>query len=271
MITDWDAAYNNTDYIPGGADFPGRWTELAASFRDGMISKGKAELDVAYGDGEREAFDLFMPDSEPQGLMMFVHGGYWMRFGKEHFSHLAKGAIDRGWAAVLPSYQLAPAIRIGGITRSIGRAIDTAAGRVGGPLRIAGHSAGGHLVTRMICADSPLHPMTRDRLDRVVSISGVHDLRPLLKTALNETLCLDLAEAEMESPALNEPVDGAQVVCWVGSDERPEFVRQNDLLANIWTGLGAAMSSRHDETRHHFDVIDGLADQNSSLAQALLG
>ena len=28
---------------------------------------------------------------------------------------------------------------------------------------------------------------------------------------------------------------------WVGADERPEFVRQSELLANVWTGLGVDM------------------------------
>ena len=32
-ITDWDDAYANIVHIPGGADFPDRWTRDAAAFR----------------------------------------------------------------------------------------------------------------------------------------------------------------------------------------------------------------------------------------------
>src|SRR5690606_33109001 len=141
------------------------------------------------------------------------------------------------------------------ITRRVAAAISFAAARVAGPLRLAGHSAGGHLVTRMVCANSPLPDEIRSRIGPVVSISGVHDLRPLLRTRMNATLRMDEAEAAAESPALLRPMEGCSVTCWVGSAERPEFLRQNDLLAKIWTGLGADMRRVRAEGRHHFDVI----------------
>ena len=67
-----------------------------------------------------------------------------------------------------------------------------------------------------------------------------------------------------------EPIQAARVTCWVGSDERPEFLRQNDLLANIWTGLGASMSSHHAAARHHFNVVDDLRNAKSEMTKLLL-
>jgi acetyl esterase/lipase len=231
-----------------------------------MTTRGLADLDLAYGASERERIDLFRPEGEPKGLFMFVHGGYWMLFNKATWSHLARGALARGWAVALPSYALAPAARVSRITAEIGQAILFAAARVGGRLRLAGHSAGGHLVTRMLCEDTPLPETLLARLEQVVSISGLHDLRPLLKTKMNETLHLDQAEAAAESAALRRPVAGARVTCWVGAAERPEFIRQADLLANIWTGLGAQTRAVHVSDRHHFDVIEDLVDPDSELA-----
>jgi acetyl esterase/lipase len=51
---------------------------------------------------------------------VFVHGGYWLRFGRGDWSHLAAGPVARGWAVALPSYTLAPAARIAAITAEIG-------------------------------------------------------------------------------------------------------------------------------------------------------
>src|SRR3546814_5563195 len=48
----------------------------------------------------------------PAGLAVFVHGGYWMAFDKSSWSHLAAGAVARGWAVALPSYTLCPEARI---------------------------------------------------------------------------------------------------------------------------------------------------------------
>ena len=49
--------------------------------------------------------------------------------------------------------------------------------------------------------------------------------------------------------------------------QKPEFLRQNDLLANVWFGLGADIVSTHAEGKHHFDVIAELADFDSRLSR----
>lgn len=270
MIEDWDDAYANGAYIEAAADYPAKWTRMAAEFRQLMTARQQAELDIVYGKGERQRLDIFRPEGDIRGLVVFVHGGYWRAFDKSSWSHLAGGAIGRGWAVAVPSYDLAPTVSISEITLQIGVAIEKAASMISGPIRLTGHSAGGHLVTRMICRDSPLARAPRKRIDRVVSISGLHDLRPLLKTKMNDDLRLREAEAVAESAALNQPVKDVELVCWVGADERPEFVRQAELLANIWTGFGIKTSVHRVPAQHHFDVIDGLVDPQSALSEALL-
>ncbi|WP_348981135.1 alpha/beta hydrolase [Azospirillum sp. TSH100] len=269
-ITDWDDAYSNGAHIPGGDAYPARWAEQAAAFRAVLAAAGRAELDLPYGEGERERYDLFRPEGSSKGTVVFVHGGYWMAFDKGRWSHLAAGPLARGWAVAMPSYTLCPDTRIAGITLQMARAVNAIAKAEAGPLRLTGHSAGGHLVSRLVCADAPLPEEVRARVEHVVSISGLHDLRPLLNTGMNVKLGLDEAEAVAESPALLRPQPGIGVTCWVGADERPEFVRQTELLANIWLGLGAATGLRLAEGRHHFDVIDDLADPESALVSVLL-
>ena len=269
-ISDWDDAYANAPNIAGGERWPAAWAAPAREYRERMAEEGQAELDAAYGEAARNRLDLFQPEGEARGLVVFVHGGFWQRLDKSYWSHLAAGAVARGMAVAMPSYTLCPQARITQITREIGQAISFAAARVGGPVFLAGHSAGGHLVTRMICRDSPLAPEVLARVQRTVSISGVHDLRPLLKTRLNDALKLDEAEAETESPALLKPVPRARLICWVGAGERAEFIRQNALLANVWTGLGARTAAVEEPDRHHFNVIDGLADPEHPLTRALL-
>jgi arylformamidase len=123
----------------------------------------------------------------------------------------------------------------------------------------------------MVCRDTPLPQGVQARIAHVLTISGVHDLRPLLRTAINADLRLDPAEAQGESPALQEPLPGTRLTAWVGAGERPEFIRQTELIANIWTGLGAATRTVHDPGRHHFDVIDGLAEPDSPILRGWLG
>ncbi len=169
----------------------------------------------------------------------------------------------------MPSYTLCPDARITAITQEIGAAITAAASEIGGEIRLTGHSAGGHLATRVVARTSPLAPDVAERVTRTVSISGVHDLRPLMRTAMNETLKIDMREALTESPALLEPVADTRLTCWVGEAELPEFRRQNALLANIWKGCGAATTAIEEPGKHHFSVVEGLADPAHPLVQAL--
>ncbi|MEM8811063.1 MAG: alpha/beta hydrolase [Pseudomonadota bacterium] len=270
-IDDWDDAYANAPNIPDGTSWPGRWEAPSAGFREAAVSAGTAELDVAYGDRPRNRLDLFRPNGTPKGLVVFIHGGFWMRFDKSYWSHLAAGAIARGWAVALPSYTLAPEIQVREITREMGAAISSSAERVSGPIVLTGHSAGGHLATRMVCSNTPLPEAVRSRVAHTLSISGVHDLRPLLRTKLNDGLHLDHDEARAESPVLLEPGPNVSLTCWVGAAERSEFVRLNALLANIWKGCGAATTAVEEPDRHHFDVIDGLGEPDSPIVHALLG
>ena len=270
QICDWSDAYANAPNIPGGERWPAAWVQPAQAYRDALQGSGRATLDVPYGERARNRFDLFAPEGRPKGLVVFVHGGFWKALDKSFWSHLARGSVEGGYAVAMPSYTLCPAVRISEITREIAVAVERAAAMVEGPLFLTGHSAGGHLVTRMISATSPLPEYVRARISHTVSISGLHDLRPLIKAAMNTELRIDEAEARVESPALLEPMLNARVTCWVGSAERPEFVRQNALLANIWTGLGAKTGTVEEPGRHHFDVIDGLADPHHQLTRTLL-
>lgn len=270
QIIDWDNAYANGPNIPGGERWPGLWVEPAQQFRQAQVTAGRARLDIPYANGERNCLDLFLPRGTPDGLVVFVHGGFWLRLDKSYWSHLAHGAVSRGYAVAIPSYTLCPANRISGITREIGDAIEKAAGFVEGPIRLIGHSAGGHLATRMVSQTSPLPPHVRERIANTISVSGLHDLRPLMKTAMNNQLNIDEEEARRESPALLHPLPGTRVTCWVGAAERSEFLRQNALLANIWKGLGAETEVVEEPDRHHFNVLDGLLDQNHPLVAKLL-
>ncbi len=264
----WDDAYANGAHIPGAEGYPPRWEAQALAFREAQADRFETH---AYGSGARNKVDVFHPETAPLGLAVFVHGGYWMRFDAGTWSHLAAGASSNGWAVALPSYTLCPDARISDITQEIAAAVTLAAGLVDGPIHLAGHSAGGHLVTRMICDTGPLDAGTAARIEHTLSISGVHDLRPLRRTQMNTNLFIDGPEAAAESPVLLEPREGTHVTCWVGADERPEFVRQNALLANIWTGLGAVTRCIEEPGRHHFDVIEALTDPESAITNAWIG
>lgn len=263
-MPDMDDAYANAKYIPGGEGFPVRWSAAAAAFRAGLGERARPGL--RYSRGENNWFDLFLPPGSPEGVVVFIHGGYWLRFGPRDFSHLAAGALAAGWAVALPAYTLAPAARIGAITREIAEAIAAVAREVrDGPILICGHSAGGHLAARMAC-EGVLPDALADRVGAVMPISPLSDLGPLMQTSMNAELRIDAAEALEESPAFLLNREGLPVHVWVGAEERPVFLDQARWLAEAW---GVPLTI--EPGKHHFDVIEGLEDAGSPMMRALLG
>jgi alpha-beta hydrolase superfamily lysophospholipase len=164
----------------------------------------------------------------------------------------------------MPGYVLAPEARIAEITGQIRAAVESIAARTEGPLVLTGHSAGGHLVARMLCPDVGLPDAVRERLRRVVPISPLADLHPLLETTMNDDLRLDAAEAAAESP-VDHPAPATPVHVWVGGAERPAFLDQARWLATAWD-VPLTIAAE----RHHFDVIDALAKPESDLLNLLL-
>ncbi len=255
---DFDDAFANMAHIPGSDALPAQWARDGAAFRE----TASCLLDLAYGTGERERYDLFLPARLAKGAVIFVHGGYWRSSDRSDWSYLAAGAVAQGWAVAMPSYDLCPKVGIDDITRQIHRAIGVIAERVPGPLRITGHSAGGHLAARML--DPDLRATWHDRLERVMPISAVTDLEPLLQTQMNADFGLDLATARAESPVRQPAPDKAVTIC-VGGNERPVFVQQSQALAAAWDCACVV-----EQGRHHFDVLDGLRDPDHPMTRALL-
>ncbi|MEP2470207.1 alpha/beta fold hydrolase [Roseobacter sp.] len=258
-----DDAYANGPYIQGAETYPPKWQAAATAFRAGL--KERAEIGVPYGATDRQVFDFFNTQGPSNGTVIFVHGGYWKAFDPSVWSHLAAGPLAAGWSVAMPGYDLCPDVRISQITGQIAQAVQAIAARTQGPIVLAGHSAGGHLVARMLDA-AVLPAPVRDRIKRVAPISPVADLAPLLQTSMNDTLGLDAAEAAAESPTLTPKPKGAAVRIWVGADERPAFLDQAAALAQAWDVPQVIVPHKH-----HFDVIDALDHAGSDIVRFLTG
>lgn len=274
---DWDLAYSNVLHVSNSAEYPPLWQEKSLRFREKASQEDRLEADIIYGSRRRNQYDLFYPQSinslqkeGVKGLVVYVHGGYWMKLDKSYSSYLAAGALTHGFAVAVISYTLCPDVRIGDIVIEAAIAIKHAASKINGPIYLVGHSAGGQIVSRMNTQSSPLDANIMQRIKHTVSISGLSDLRPLMKTEMNEVLRLTDEQAYAESPALLEPVNGAKLTAWVGGAELPEFIRQSALHANIWSGFACDVKFVEEADRHHLNIIDGLSDPAHILTKRLL-
>jgi arylformamidase len=260
--------YNNRELVPDHAQYFARWAESSARARNTMT----CHLDLRYGDGPGETVDIFPARKGDGSCLMFIHGGYWRALDKSDHSFLAPSWVDAGVSLAVVNYDLCPKVTIEQIVQQMLRASRWLwqhaedFGMDQDRLYVGGHSAGGHLTAMLMCALFPVfdRSLPKDLWKGGLAISGLYDLRPLIQVDfLQPDLRLDEASALKLSPAFMMPATRAPVMTCVGGDESSEFLRQNALIRERWRA--AFTGDIAMPGRHHFSVLDGLADQESPL------
>lgn len=275
-----DAQYNNRARVADALQILQRWPQASALARQGAPA---ARLDVPYGSGDQETLDIFpAPGTGPAPVLVFIHGGYWRSLDKADHSFIAPAFNAAGATVVVPNYALCPAVSIEHITLQMARAVAWvwahAAEFGGDPARIAlaGHSAGGHLVSMLLScrwreldAGLPGQPVTGG-----LALSGLYDLEPLRHTPmLQGDLQLTPASVARLSPAFFPRPKGPKLYAVVGLEESDEFLRQNALIRDVW-GPTAVPVCETIPGANHFTVLNSLADpagRAHELALRLLG
>src|SRR5580692_3443697 len=179
------------------------WAHDAAAYRE-----QRAPRAISYGSGARNTVGLFAGNDESP-IVMFIHGGYWQALDGSFFSHCARGLNAHGIGVAIPTYDLCPTVTIDDILGQM-RAASRELMRLGRPLVLSGHSAGGHLAACLLATDWPAFDasLPKDPIPAVYSISGLFDLGPLVETSLNKALGLNHAAARAMSPLFWTPPAG---------------------------------------------------------------
>jgi arylformamidase len=269
-----ERGYNNRAAVP---DHPRWFAEYAARSRS-AVDALQPKLDLRYGPSPQETLDLFLPQGEPRGTYVFIHGGYWRSLDKSDHGFVAPPLVARGYAVAVINYDLCPHVSIRTIAEQCRRAImwltgeGVAHGAALAPMVIAGHSAGGHLVAMMMATDWTEFGFTGAPFRGGLSLSGVHDLTPLVHSSMNVDLKLDPDTARQLSPVYLSPKTDAPLVIAAGANETSEFVRQSQILHDAWPqnrppGMNGPLIIPN---MHHFNVALELADPASALTRASL-
>ncbi|MDM0012742.1 alpha/beta hydrolase [Variovorax sp. J22P168] len=266
--------YNNRTLVPDHAANLALWAAESAATRAVL----PMHADLRYGDGHAETLDIFPAPVPDAPALVFIHGGYWRALDKSDHSFIARAFNDRGICVVVPNYALCPGtadrpVAIPDIVMQMVRALAWTYRHVaehgGDPSRItvAGHSVGGHMAAMMLGCDwQSVAPDLPVRLVRnALSISGLHDLRPLQRVPfLAGTIHLDDAEARRLSPALWPAPPRGQLYAVAGADESAEFARQNALIQEAW-GRNVVPVCELLPGHNHFSIVEALADPSNRL------
>lgn len=269
-----ERGYNNRAAVPDHAEWFARWGELSAR----AFATERVLRDLRYGPGPKEVLDLFLPRTPARGTFLFLHGGYWRGLDKDVHAFVAPPLTARGIAVAVANYDLCPQVTIATIVDEAARAVAWLVregpqhGASAHPLVAGGHSAGGHLAAMMLARDWARDGFAAGPVHGAVSLSGVHDLRPLLHFSGNADFRLDEAEAARMSPALLAPSTDAPLVLAVGGEETGEFLRQTELMHEAWPANRPSFLAGPIVVpdKHHFDVVLEHARDDSPLTRATL-
>ncbi len=253
-----------------------RYMESYAERSEAARAQLRSELGIPYGPTLFETLDVF--PGEPGGpVVVFVHGGSWMALTSAEHSFVAPGLVANGATVVVITYALCPVVTIDEIVRQTRAAVTwtyrNIADHGGDPERIVavGHSAGGHLVARLLETDwEGEYGLPSSIIRGACAISGMFDLRPVPFTADQAVLRLSAEEVLRNSPILNLPLAAPHLLLTAGAKQPREYQRQSVDFLRAWQGVGLSGEYWEREGVNHFDELDELAEPDSELTRRVL-
>jgi arylformamidase len=261
---DYEIEYNNRARVPENPQLMAGWLRDAAAYREQHPPRK-----LTYGPGPRNGIDLFEADGNG-AIVMYIHGGYWQALDGSSSSHCARGLNAHGITVAVPTYDLCPQVTIDTIIEEMQSAARELA-KLGRPLVVSGHSAGGHLSACLLATDWAALDATlpNNLVTAAYSISGLFELEPLVGTSINRTMGMDAASARAASPLFWAPPAGKSLDAVVGGNESAEYLRQSRAITERWGAAGVATRYGTVADANHFTAIAPLADASSSMVLRL--
>jgi acetyl esterase/lipase len=197
---------------------------------------------VAYGDGESQFGELWLPSVRPAGapppVVVLVHGGFWRNsYGLDLMDPLAVDLVGRGAAVWNIEYRRVGELGDGwtGTLADVAAAVDEVATFAtefdldGGDIAVVGHSAGGHLALwaasrQLLPSGAPgAAPIVTPRL--AVGLAPVADLVAAARDGVGDGAVVDFLGGgpsdvpERYAIATPSPAKGVDVVVVRGGSD----------------------------------------------------
>lgn len=165
-----------------------KWQALAETNSNKKLTKiitrvSDARLDIAYCGGEKlQTYDLYLPKQQgkPSPLVIFIHGGGWIRGDKSNglVDYYGSKLVERGFAVASVNYRLAPKVHYPVQNEDVACAIQDITSKAKGfhidssRIGLHGDSAGGLLAAMYTLTRTPDMPEVK----AVVEFYGTADL-----------------------------------------------------------------------------------------------
>ncbi|HMA80181.1 MAG TPA: alpha/beta hydrolase, partial [Candidatus Binatia bacterium] len=218
---------------------------------------------LAYGESEVEKLDIYKAQRAHAPILIFIHGGAWRNGLAKEFAFPAEMILDAGAHFVVPDFiqvqeaggSLTPMAEQ--VRRAVAWVYRNAASFGGDPERIyiSGHSSGAHLTGVALVTDwQKEFGLPANVLKGGLLISGMYDLKPVRLSKRSEYVKFtDGIEQALSSQRHLDKLNAPIIVAY-GTQETPEFQRQNREFAAAVKAAGKPVELIVGEGFNHFEM-----------------
>jgi len=270
-----DAAYDQSYYAPLGGQI------LARAESNSELARKRLGLPqrVAYGPTDIEKLDIFRTKRPKAPIFVFIHGGAWLHGSAKDYAFAAENFVNAGAHYVVPDFISVDKangdlrVMAAQVRRAIAWTYRNAALFDGDAdrLYIGGHSSGGHLCGVALVTDwrkeFGLPPTV---VKGGTCMSGMYDMKAVrLSKRGNYVKFTDAMEQAMSSQR-HIGLLHAPIVITYGSNETPEFQRQNRDFAAAVKAAGKPVQLIEAASYNHFEMGESLGNPYGPNGRAAL-
>jgi arylformamidase len=269
-----DAAYDQSFYAP----LAGQIMKRLAVRSDATRALIGAPRHAAYGPTPIETLDIYRADRAKAPIFVFIHGGAWLRGSAKDNGFAAETFVRAGAHFVAPEFISVD--KAGGdltvmadqVRRAVAWVHKNAASFDGDPDRmfVGGHSSGGHLCGVALTTDWTAYGLPADAIKGGLCMSGMYDLRGARLSKRGNYVKFTDAMEEAMSSQRHLDLLRAPVTVTYGTNETPEFQRQNRDFAAAVKAAGKPVELIEAASYNHLEMAESLGNPYGPNGRAAL-
>ncbi|CAF0799731.1 unnamed protein product [Brachionus calyciflorus] len=239
-------------------------------------SDPEQSIEIFYKDNDFEIIDGKYLNFKAGKIFIYIHGGYWQWGSVKDSSFMAENMAEKNVITIAVGYTIAPQATMSEIVSQVERAVAKVLEYSGeSEVYICGHSAGGHLASILLFTNfEQKFNVSSKNLKGLIPVSGIFDLRPLLKTDVNDNLKMVLEESTILSPMLLKESHlnkETKFLIAYAQNDSPAFHAQSEDFKNyISNELGYKnVRTEKIDCSDHFDVIENISQNEFILTKKI--
>jgi arylformamidase len=269
-----DAAYDQAPWSPNQAAIGRRNAQKSAA----AVARLGPPRRLPYGPTAVERLDVYPARTPKAPIHVFVHGGAWRGGSAASAAYMAETYVDAGAHFVALDFNnvLETSGNLMTMAEQVRRAVawvyrnaavfDGDASR----LYVTGFSSGAHLAGVILTTDWGAYGLPMDVVKGGVCCSGMYDLHPVSLSARSNYVTFTPEVVEALSSARHLDRLTAQIVVLNGTEETPEFQRQNRDFAAKVKAMGKPVTYIVGDGYNHFEMQETIGNPYGIVGRAVL-